>query len=93
MKRECIKVYPVRFSVRTPGHGFPIDMLRYDCCRPATERDANPIVNALVNGASVTVELVAYALNPRWLPTTARWESFGCRDVRLAADDPLARLS
>jgi len=57
---------------------FPIDMLRYDLCRPATESDSNMIeVTFRVNtGSPNRVNLKG--LKP---PTAARWNSFGWRLV------------
>lgn len=55
------------------GRGdFPIDMLRYDRARPATERDARKITNSFIPGAidKQTIRVVGERC------TTKRWASF-----------------
>jgi hypothetical protein len=63
----------VRFSGR-----FPIDMLRYDTCHPATEADAGKIERSFDDHDEVTVTVVRYAWakDQKW--TVDRWRSFGC---------------
>jgi hypothetical protein len=51
---------------------FPFDMLRYDYCWPASERDSAKIEN---RGHSKTREITLRSLAPE--PTLARWKSFG----------------
>jgi hypothetical protein len=59
---------------------FPVDMLRYDGCWPAEERDSNTIartLNPMEDNWNVpyTVRLVKFdTAKPTW--GTARWESF-----------------
>ena len=74
-------MYRVRFTVQGLG-GFPLDMLRYDCCFPRNSVDAATITRSLDDGGPVggqEVELVRYfALRPVGGPiTTGRWRSFG----------------
>jgi len=60
---------------------FPIDMLRYDECFPATERDAAKIyhsINSDHDGSSITV---ACYCGRGWRPTSRRWESFSWQIV------------
>jgi len=59
---------------------FPLDMLRYDLCRPATESDSTlinttivfPYVSGRKDKPTFTIRLKG--LKP---PTVARWHSFG----------------
>lgn len=69
---------PDQFTVT--GHGvFPFDMLRYDRCFPATERDSHTVEHTtrgrLATGEARTVTLTM--ADPKRLPTEARWQSFG----------------
>ena len=65
------------------GYGrFPIDMLRYDACWPASEHDAGLIAQTLEPGHAgawcVAVEKrTARKKEKAWTPE--RWRSFGCR--------------
>lgn len=63
------------------GAPFPLDMLRYDACHPATSEDAAAIARSHDPGIQETspVTVVRYhdTKDPRW--TAARWESFGWR--------------
>ena len=82
---------PVRFTVRPKlGYAsFPVDMLRYDSCYPATGTDVqlmetmmNPdarvrrgaIREAKDRGESLGIDLIT---SRPFGPTAARWESFG----------------
>ncbi len=88
---------------------FPIDMLRYDCCSPATEEDSNLITRTLRHdrfadgGATNWVIMVKKVLrernrrNPR-LFTVGRWNSFGCAinetdNMRLDRTPPTVAIS
>ena len=57
------------YSVRGDGQ-FPIDMLRYDSCWPATQDDVANITY-LANAKDHIIKLRSYRE-----PTEARWESF-----------------
>ena len=59
----------------TSRFGFPIDMLRYDSCWPATEQDAAAITKGFRSsyGVSAVVEMDAAR---EW--AVGRWKSFGC---------------
>lgn len=61
---------------------FPVDMLRYDRCVPATETDAAIIERTIVH-ADVTAMIVLnmYSVKPRMWPTDGRWLTFGWRIV------------
>lgn len=71
--------YVVRGSL-----AFPIDMLRYDACTPATEEDSHTIERTLSHENEGAVEVT---LRFRTLPTVARWASFGWTVV--AVIDPV----
>ena len=66
------------------GRGqFPIDMLRYDACHPATEACSTAIAATFaphvnlseVETRSVTVVQQHLSVRPNWTPE--RWASFG----------------
>lgn len=64
------------FVVSGNGH-FPLDMLRYDCCWPATSIDASVIerMGDLPHGErDVPIGLTTASKNA---PTVGRWKSFG----------------
>lgn len=59
---------------------FPIDMLRYDECHPASESDSGQIMKTFEPGGSdenETIMLIHYTPYKHWEPTKARWASFG----------------
>lgn len=60
----------ITFDVEGRGD-FPLDMLRYDLCWPATEDDSRLVAHA-VRTADRPVRLRGLKL-----PTVARWASFG----------------
>jgi hypothetical protein len=67
-------------KVTVPAHQvFPIDMLRYDCCRPYTERDSAAIVQTLTKHLNppreriVIIEGLSDSAIPNW--HEGRWES------------------
>lgn len=62
----------VKFTVKGRGL-FPVDMLRYDCCYPASPQD----VNNMDGREPREVTLVTATVNPLVGPTKGRWESFG----------------
>lgn len=73
-------MYRTHFSVRaTSPSRFPLDMLRYDQCCPATGDAINAISNSLPRPAlvGVEVELIAYHSGKVANLTNARWQSFG----------------
>lgn len=57
------------FEVRGSGN-FPLDMLRYDECFPASERES-------ANMAATGKRVVALCTGKKFAPNTARWASFG----------------
>ena len=81
---------PIRFRVRMgrttesfmpTGLGFPIDMLRYDACYPATSDDAVKI-SASIRDARAYIEIYAWPesyidLVGQVKPRSERWKSFG----------------
>lgn len=70
---------PQRFVVRGTGR-FPIDMLRYDACWPASSEDARKITESITDPATGLDGMltIALAIAPGYSePTIARWQSFG----------------
>lgn len=67
-------------EIRGHGPGFPLDMLRYDRCYPATEYDTHQLDRALAppgDRPSVwTVKVVRYTTHKNADWTLARWASF-----------------
>lgn len=63
------------FTVRGSGR-FPIDMLRYDTCWPATQVDVRK-VESNVSHASFSRDVLEVVLVGTSKPTHRRWESFG----------------
>ena len=53
---------------------FPFDMLRYDCCYPATETDSR-LMRGGSQEATRTLRLIMRSGNGH--PTPARWLSYG----------------
>lgn len=66
------KRYLHKFSVRGIGR-FPIDMLRYDACYPASGQDSAKINDIRERRV---IELVAVHHSKAFEPTAARWNSF-----------------
>jgi len=67
------------FRVTVEGRGeFPTDMLRYDRCFPASERESYQLDR---RGELRKVELTSVHSTHLWNPTEARWNSFGWRVV------------
>ena len=68
------------FRVTVAGNGtFPIDMLRYDRCCPASETDAQKISNTFLrplDREKQRIVLVRHSVNNIG-PTVGRWASFG----------------
>lgn len=78
------KRYTYLFYVRQRAGGlalsFPIDMMRYDACRPASEQDSGAITRTFDAGAgkSEPVQMRSDCTeNRHWEPTAGRWDSFG----------------
>ena len=69
---------------RAEGRGsFPIDMLRYDNCRPRSEADSATISASYFPRASKRTFFVTLVGSRR--PTEGRWESFGWKISRILA--------
>lgn len=70
-----------RFKVRG-SWPFPYDMLRYDCCYPATENDSAKLETLAREKVSTgVVELELESCLERNIPTNRRWQSFMWRVV------------
>lgn len=63
-----------QFTVRGSGR-FPFDMLRYDCCWPASQVDVNSISNEVL----IVERMITLHTHNINAPTIGRWESFGWR--------------
>lgn len=90
--------YVSRLTVHTLSASALIDMMRYDCCYPATEEESRKIWALIGNEQcgnrdepkNHIVQLTRVARTD--LPATVdRWRSFGCLvlDERPAGDAPL----
>ncbi len=71
--------------LKVEGTGtFPVDMLRYDACFPATEEDSHRI-RASHDEVKRWIIFVKKHTSPKFnkgaVWSTARWESFRCRVV------------
>lgn len=69
---------------------FPVDMLRYDGCWPATSEDANKLRLTIVERSEVPLAIHVKKCgpdkrNPGWTPK--RWASFGVR-LQAAGEAP-----
>jgi hypothetical protein len=80
MANEKLREYELVVEGKIP---FPMDMLRYDACFPASESDSYMIdasINRYVSQKNVngrySVRLKSRRLNRAWAPTGARWASF-----------------
>ena len=72
------KKYYQTFVVET-SFQFPVDMLRYDGCFPASERDSGVIILNLSDMRSpINVKIGRYVDGKHSKPTIERWKSFGC---------------
>lgn len=78
---------PTRFVVMGAGR-FPIDMLRYDACWPASSEDARKITESIVESVTHATDEqprvwqetteIALTIAPGYSdPTFDRWASFG----------------
>jgi hypothetical protein len=64
-----------RFKVTVRGNGqFPVDMLRYDRCWPASEQDSYKMSRDWAEGVRDVVLLTDH--DRIWQPTVGRWRSF-----------------
>jgi hypothetical protein len=82
VRGKSIPMFLHTFRVRGDG-SFPVDMLRYDSCFPATEGAASLIERSIRDGAlSRDREVTLHAWQHRdWTPTHGRWESFNWKIV------------
>ncbi|MBI2405420.1 hypothetical protein HYV22_04595 [Candidatus Gottesmanbacteria bacterium] len=70
-------MFTQEFSVQPRGEfvfEFPLDMLRYDYCWPATSDDVLKIASPSIGCVIGLRRSVAYKTD---FPTSGRWESFG----------------
>ncbi len=76
-------MYLLQFKVTGCG-AFPLDMLRYDACYPATQDDVDNLAASselALQGCTRTYTLHRRQLLKSETPTVKRWESFlwSCR--------------
>jgi hypothetical protein len=77
MRRRATKFYRFRLIVEGTSH-FPIDMLRYDNCVPASEEATLKIERG---GTGRRIELICYSQRAISPSTPSRWASFGWKVV------------
>lgn len=77
---------------KVTGRGeFPIDMLRYDLCSPATEEDSNLIRRTINNhdhnnwAIFIKRPLLERRAKKDVIFTVGRWQSFGCKIVEVSS--------
>lgn len=69
-------IRPGQFEVQGRGP-FPLDMLRYDRCFPASESDSHVIGVTHTPGYRDEAKTIRLTMaDPKRQPTAARWESF-----------------
>lgn len=76
-KSEKRYIMHITVTPERPMASFPVDMLRYDSCIPASEADAHEI-EASISGARMgkPINLVRVSRTDA-LPSEGRWASFG----------------
>ena len=94
---KMAKLHTIRVVVQQRGTlfvPFPIDMLRYDGVSPNSEADSGEInrsFNSRRYGSEnkepivVTVKKLSHG-SKKWLPESARWESFGWEVIEVIPD-------
>jgi len=88
-------MYITRFTVEGSGP-FPLDMLRYDQCYPATQQAVDQILVSMdetrIIGERRQIELfVAHPIRQHHKLTPERWESFGWTIVDSLEPVPVTR--
>ena len=74
-----MKTYEHEAEITLRGR-FPLDMLRYDACCPATERDSETMEHYPGDRSKPKTIRVRKVTNyPTDGFTPARWQSFGCQ--------------
>jgi len=94
------KEYLIQFTVQcrnSISRAFPIDMLRYDHCCPASEYDSGLIHETLSEFIPITdftpkpITLNYYSHgNRNWTPTNGRWQSFGYEVLNICTPKPIS---
>lgn len=64
-----------RFYTVRGAWPFPIDMLRYDCCYPATETESGKLTDLLERKTDAGVIELRLATRSERGPTHGRWDS------------------
>lgn len=84
--KPVFKKVVVTFLVVEGRGTFPLDMLRYDSCCPATETDTSHVNGVVAEVRRVVLRRFSVSGQPA---TEGRWRSFGWRVVEeRPGDDP-----
>lgn len=91
--------YLVTFTVKGLGP-FPIDMLRYDCCYPASAEDAVKIMSRTSEPREITLKthravsktFLKLQIDDQKLPAVGRWKSFQWEISRSPSISPVSPL-
>lgn len=70
-------IYRFKVKVHLP---FPIDMLRYDECFPASQDDSAKMSS---DSGVKEISLIHYHSSKYWNPTILRWRSFTCEVIEI----------
>lgn len=76
MSKKIDMLVYASFKPKSAYRSFPIDMLRYDCCWPSTESDAQLIQNNNQDYQRQAITVTKRAVNSKPF-SYERWESFG----------------
>lgn len=80
-RNDRLASHTVRFGYTVSGEtAFPLDMLRYDASYPASSSDVVMIHESLCSRPTGRLVINLISVHDKnWLPTQARWKSFGWR--------------
>jgi len=69
----------MKFTVKpnTVGRIFPLDMLRYDACYPASMEDVEKLMFSMSSERELVECVKSITLRSFQKPTDGRWKSFG----------------
>lgn len=79
MTHKPMRIHLFSVRVRCCGMQGVLDMMRYDCCTPASEEDAHKLVRLARGSHDPDDRLVEFRMysHSGSGPTVARWASFG----------------
>jgi hypothetical protein len=78
----------IRYAVVAGVVGFPIDMLRYDECSPATEHDSAKICQSLAGTGRLEIGIRYMGHGAGHGLTAGRWKSFGWEILEMNMRSP-----